>query len=569
LLLGVAPAGASAAGSWLSGPLVESQDFNCIIADVEQEAGSYLSYYVNPSAPTQAGQVYYVAIDVTGIGNTCAGIYADVNLIMPNGTTPAVSASHPVYCYLGFPGASSYTRDTQDCPQNLSAGLYGYSLDPVNANPPFWPLPQGGTVEIQVPVVSSGAGDLGFEGYVQLADGDLDPTLAPTMQVIVDQASQQQQTAPTISITYQTPSSLTSNTFESGGSYPGTTTVTMVGYVWNQNETGNAAIDLAYADSAGNCNDPKSFILTAYNIGTLASPDSIANITIQDLFPDVAYCWRLDSTITSGAPGTYHGNWQYFVTQGTYHPNWTTTEPPAATPQGVSQCGSNGSGCQTSGCTGLSCGSGGSLGGLSHTLSVAFGGTGSGSVAGPAGFSCAKTCNRTFATGATVKLTATPGPNSKFVGWSGGGCSGTSTCTVKMSSDQSVTANFASTTIVKPACSLSVVSSKILLKKKAGVATPVDTLVLSGRCTQAASGRLTGMLTEHLAKKRTKQLRLGPITLAFAAGQARTIDVKLPSAATKALKKGTKESVALTLTVSNANGAASASLSTGNLRHSG
>jgi hypothetical protein len=43
-----------------------------------------------------------------------------------------------------------------------------------------------------------------------------------------------------------------------------------------------------------------------------------------------------------------------------------------------------------------------------------------------------------------VTLTASPDLGSSFGGWSGGGCSGTGTCTVTLSSDQSVTATFAS-----------------------------------------------------------------------------------------------------------------------------
>jgi hypothetical protein len=41
-----------------------------------------------------------------------------------------------------------------------------------------------------------------------------------------------------------------------------------------------------------------------------------------------------------------------------------------------------------------------------------------------------------------VTLTATAASGSTFAGWSGGGCSGTGTCTVTMTADKSVTANF-------------------------------------------------------------------------------------------------------------------------------
>ena len=77
-------------------------------------------------------------------------------------------------------------------------------------------------------------------------------------------------------------------------------------------------------------------------------------------------------------------------------------------------------------------------------LTVTLGGNGTGAVSSnPAGINCPQTCNASFPPNTQVTLTETPGQNSTFVGWSGGGCSGTnSTCTVTMSADQQVTATF-------------------------------------------------------------------------------------------------------------------------------
>src|SRR5207302_100401 len=61
----------------------------------------------------------------------------------------------------------------------------------------------------------------------------------------------------------------------------------------------------------------------------------------------------------------------------------------------------------------------------------------------PAGISCGATCAAAFPSGAAVPLTATPAAGSTFTGWSGGGCTGTGTCSVTMSAAQSVTATFA------------------------------------------------------------------------------------------------------------------------------
>ena len=77
------------------------------------------------------------------------------------------------------------------------------------------------------------------------------------------------------------------------------------------------------------------------------------------------------------------------------------------------------------------------------TLTVSKGGTGSGTVtSSPSGVDCGSTCSKSFSSGTSVTLTATPGGGSVFAGWSGGGCSGTGTCTVTMNATTTVTATF-------------------------------------------------------------------------------------------------------------------------------
>jgi hypothetical protein len=82
--------------------------------------------------------------------------------------------------------------------------------------------------------------------------------------------------------------------------------------------------------------------------------------------------------------------------------------------------------------------------GIGHSLTVTLAGDGQGSVSSsPAGVACPGTCASSYATGTQVTLTATPAGTSTFVGWSGGGCSGTGTCKVTLDADQDVTAQFA------------------------------------------------------------------------------------------------------------------------------
>jgi List-Bact-rpt repeat protein len=85
-------------------------------------------------------------------------------------------------------------------------------------------------------------------------------------------------------------------------------------------------------------------------------------------------------------------------------------------------------------------------GGGEPTLTVNFLGSGTGTVTSSSGsFSCASTavsCIDSFPSGTTVTLTATPVPPSTFGGWSGGACTGTSTCILLLQTDTIVTATF-------------------------------------------------------------------------------------------------------------------------------
>ena len=59
----------------------------------------------------------------------------------------------------------------------------------------------------------------------------------------------------------------------------------------------------------------------------------------------------------------------------------------------------------------------------------------------PAGIDCGTTCTASFDHGTMVTLTATAPAGTTFIGWSGGGCSGTGTCETMMSEATMVTAD--------------------------------------------------------------------------------------------------------------------------------
>jgi len=78
---------------------------------------------------------------------------------------------------------------------------------------------------------------------------------------------------------------------------------------------------------------------------------------------------------------------------------------------------------------------------IQKTLTVTKTGTGSGTViSSPTGINCGTDCSHDYNQGTSVTLTATPVSGSTFTGWSGS-CSGTS-CSVTMSTNQTVNANF-------------------------------------------------------------------------------------------------------------------------------
>lgn len=75
-------------------------------------------------------------------------------------------------------------------------------------------------------------------------------------------------------------------------------------------------------------------------------------------------------------------------------------------------------------------------------VSVTKTGTGAGTItSSPAGISCDKTCSAYFTTNTTVSLTATPDIRSTFTGWTGA-CSGVGFCTINLTANTSVNANF-------------------------------------------------------------------------------------------------------------------------------
>jgi uncharacterized repeat protein (TIGR02543 family) len=85
--------------------------------------------------------------------------------------------------------------------------------------------------------------------------------------------------------------------------------------------------------------------------------------------------------------------------------------------------------------------------------------TGNGSITStPMGINCGSTCSASFNSGTSVTLSAVADANYTFTGWSGD-CSGMETCSLTMSANKTVSANFAATSAPPNAFSLSVSKS--------------------------------------------------------------------------------------------------------------
>ena len=77
------------------------------------------------------------------------------------------------------------------------------------------------------------------------------------------------------------------------------------------------------------------------------------------------------------------------------------------------------------------------------TVTIIKEGTGSGTVyISPANQVCNTTCNSVFTLGTPITLSATPSTYSIFAGWSGGPCSGMSSCAFALNADTTTTATF-------------------------------------------------------------------------------------------------------------------------------
>ena len=177
---------------------------------------------------------------------------------------------------------------------------------------------------------------------------------------------------------------------------------------------------------------------------------------------------------------------------------------------------------------------------VGQALTVSKAGTGSGTVTStPGGVSCGTTCAFTFPFGTMVTLSASPSAGSSFAGWSGAGCSGTSTCAVTMNTAQAVTASFtalptptpvhASTPAPKPSVSITNVAKRIK-GRKAKVTLACANASCAGKISLAwvrKSGKHGGTVTSLFSR----------LSYTLAAGKSQTFTLTLTKEALKLLEQ--------------------------------
>ncbi len=158
-----------------------------------------------------------------------------------------------------------------------------------------------------------------------------------------------------------------------------------------------------------------------------------------------------------------------------------------------------------------------------YSLTLTKSGAGSGLVSSsPAGIDCGLVCSYPFSLSSSVTLTASPAAGSSFTGWSGSGCSGTSTCTVTMLGARAVDAKFTK-----------LPSNKFTIKSvKPGVKALTSTIVLPG------PGKLTQIVTRSV-KKKSKTVKIAVCKTGKKATKAGAVKLtcKLSSATRNALRK--------------------------------
>jgi len=105
----------------------------------EKGVGTYVGFLADPNAGQPApNTTYYVHVVIAGLGNSCSGMRAYLDIALPANTSLAIDASNHVYCF--YDGVQ--ISPASDCPQSLRRPLT------IQAPTPFrrlmWRMPTPG-----------------------------------------------------------------------------------------------------------------------------------------------------------------------------------------------------------------------------------------------------------------------------------------------------------------------------------------------------------------------------------------------------------------------------------------
>ena len=158
---------------------------------------------------------------------------------------------------------------------------------------------------------------------------------------------------------------------------------------------------------------------------------------------------------------------------------------------------------------------------LTYDLTVAKGGSGAGTVTStPAGIECGSTCSASFELGTQVTLTAQPATGSRFIGWSGAGCSGAGPCEVTMSQARLVDATFAAR---NPGVRIAPAT-----KRKVRLTTQMRKVAIARvTCVRQSCSIRSARVVFRVGDK-TYRVKASFPTASFAAGKSRVVSAVLP-----------------------------------------
>ncbi len=307
--LAAAPAAADEPGKYYDGGLKYSSVVNCpsIIWGspyTEYGAGAYAGYFADPDSGVPAvGSPVYMHFVMYGMGNPCSGgTFFWPSIDLPAGVSFAPGAGTPRCFYDGqeaigpqCPGWSSVEGQGASTTGSGPNGSVRYVQHPGDFGN-TWGVAQGHYWEFLIPIVASQTmSGSNLKVYLETADGNDNPTLAPTAPVYVFGTGVGGGTTP--AVMYDNPSTYTSAVL------PGTSTPSKFGIISefmavSGNQAGTAFMEIGTASGsyAGRVNLAIPSGFQSFRMwGDWDEP------TIDPLIPGKKYFWR--GGWDPGAPG--------------------------------------------------------------------------------------------------------------------------------------------------------------------------------------------------------------------------------------------------------------------------